>query len=676
MSDYKETKLYRRTKYILFNLLLIAAAFCITFALFFFIPTTFFAKIFSETATFGILWVIWFFLIRRTFLGGWLGRLIVYFQRFRDTGRYSKGGNARFTGMLEEYLFRKVSDTSIYLGRSLFSRFWSIGPKSDKHMITIGGTRSGKGACCMIPNLLKWNGSILCIDPKGTNTHVTAERRRRMGNTVHIIDPFHVTTTETASFNPLDIIDTNSRTVSEDIKLIADALIPEDADTKQPHFPAAAKAIFSGYIVHVLTSGLYENPSLIDVFDIVHSSGDEWIDTHARMMMNTSCRGLAKIAAVAVREGIDKGEHHSVISTMKTQLHWLTSVGFPDVLARSSFSFEDMKNNRTSVYLVIPPDMLKIHNKFLRLFVSIAISRYSRGGKAKIPGLFVIDEAAALGHLEEIETAYSLVGSYNLKMWTFFQNRGQLDKHYGSEAKSLINGSHAVQLFAIEHEDAEWVAAMLGTRSMVDLNDLSSASSVMGLRNAASIVDEIGDRANEDLAKAQYIIRLGKLPMKLDMLPYFRSYTFAPLAFRDPDHPWPTRTHIVGRYPSIIKSFFINFFSFEGRIKPLRFSIEFVLKYVIIFTPLILTKDLIKLYSYEALIASRIISAPVIMIALTATIVKRLRDANIPLYFSLLFPFLILTGLLSTFFEIKQILLLGVISFMVIFFICIFAKSK
>ena len=569
MSDYKETKLYRRTKYIIFEILVFVTAIFLINLLAYLAPQilSFFARLIAsikpddsltaskiisfvysfpkpayQLAKIVLFLFLWGY-FRGWFIGGWLSRLIVAIQRFKDQGLFSKGGNARFSGIFEETLNLQKYSSDIYFGRSLFSRFWSIGSNSDKHMITIGGTRSGKGACCIIPNLLNWSGSILCIDPKGTNTHVTAECRRRMGQTVHILDPFHVTTTETACFNPLDSIDPTSRTAADDIKLIADALIPEDSDTKNPHFPAAAKAIFSGYVAHVLTSGLYKNPSLIDVFNIIHSSGDEWIDTHARMMMNTSCGKLAKIAAVTVHEGIDKGEHHSVVSTMKTQLHWLASEVFSNFFTCSTFSFEDMKERKTSIYLVIPPKMLQTHSKFLRLFVSIAINCYSHGGKAKIPGLFVIDEAPALGYMEQLSSAYSVMGSYNLKLWTFFQNRGQLDDLYGSQAKSLISGSRAIQLFAIEHQDAEWVAAMLGTRSMVDLDNLSSESSVMGLRNAASIVDEIGDKENEDLAKAQYIIRLGKPPMKLDMLPYFKSYRFALSSFRDPDHPWPPKPY-------------------------------------------------------------------------------------------------------------------------------------
>jgi len=37
----------------------------------------------------------------------------------------------------------------------------------DRHMITVAGSRAGKGVSAIVPNLLTYKGSILAIDPKG-----------------------------------------------------------------------------------------------------------------------------------------------------------------------------------------------------------------------------------------------------------------------------------------------------------------------------------------------------------------------------------------------------------------------------------------------------------------------------------------------------------------------------
>ena len=52
-----------------------------------------------------------------------------------------------------------------------------IGWNDDRHVMTIAGSRAGKGVSLIIPNLLLYEGSALVIDPKGENARITARRR-------------------------------------------------------------------------------------------------------------------------------------------------------------------------------------------------------------------------------------------------------------------------------------------------------------------------------------------------------------------------------------------------------------------------------------------------------------------------------------------------------------------
>ena len=54
-----------------------------------------------------------------------------------------------------------------------------IGWKDDRHVMTIAGSRAGKGVSLIVPNLLLYEGSALVIDPKGENARITAGRRGR-----------------------------------------------------------------------------------------------------------------------------------------------------------------------------------------------------------------------------------------------------------------------------------------------------------------------------------------------------------------------------------------------------------------------------------------------------------------------------------------------------------------
>ncbi|HWG42861.1 MAG TPA: type IV secretory system conjugative DNA transfer family protein [Gemmataceae bacterium] len=62
------------------------------------------------------------------------------------------------------------------------------------HTMVVAPTGVGKGVSCIIPFLLTCEESCVVVDFKGENALLTAERRRRMGQQIVILDPFKVVT--------------------------------------------------------------------------------------------------------------------------------------------------------------------------------------------------------------------------------------------------------------------------------------------------------------------------------------------------------------------------------------------------------------------------------------------------------------------------------------------------
>src|SRR5271155_2618652 len=121
----------------------------------------------------------------------------------------------------------------------------AIGVPDDRHIITIAGSRAGKGRSVLVPNLITYPGSILAIDPKGDLASLTADWRADMlGQKVIVLDPFgvagDVATRHGGVFNPLTILDEDSPTLIEDAGLIADALIVPAPGAKEPHWDERA----------------------------------------------------------------------------------------------------------------------------------------------------------------------------------------------------------------------------------------------------------------------------------------------------------------------------------------------------------------------------------------------------------------------------------------------------
>lgn len=83
-----------------------------------------------------------------------------------------------------------------------------VGLETERHALTIAGV--GKGACVIIPNLLRWPHNALVIDPKGEAAEATAETQEAMGQAVHVLDPFdsaRVPDRFKACYNPPDELD-------------------------------------------------------------------------------------------------------------------------------------------------------------------------------------------------------------------------------------------------------------------------------------------------------------------------------------------------------------------------------------------------------------------------------------------------------------------------------------
>ena len=80
-----------------------------------------------------------------------------------------------------------------------------IGIDDNRHILTVGGSRSGKSVT-LIDNLLFYPGSALCTDPKGELARITARRRAALGQKVYVLDPFNRCGRRRlfrASYNPL-----------------------------------------------------------------------------------------------------------------------------------------------------------------------------------------------------------------------------------------------------------------------------------------------------------------------------------------------------------------------------------------------------------------------------------------------------------------------------------------
>ncbi|MCB2062672.1 MAG: type IV secretory system conjugative DNA transfer family protein [Novosphingobium sp.] len=386
----------------------------------------------------------------------------------------------------------------------------------DRHMLTIAPTRAGKGSSSIIPNLLTYDGSVLIIDPKGENALITADQRDRMGQELHIVDPWNIAANGCASrFNPLDWLDPNDPDITENAMLLADALVVGKGNKSDPFWTEEAKALLHGKILYVATDPREaDQRHLARVRDLLLLDGEDMTNLWQRMMDSPH----HIVASTGVRcAQKDEKLMSNVIASAQAETHFLDSARIRESLSRSDFKFEDLKTRPMSIYLVLPADRLDTFGRWLRLLIQQAITVNARNieQKPEKPILFMLDELPSLSRLSAVEQAFGLMAGYGMTMWGVAQDLSQLVKIYGEHGyQTLIANSGIVYMGSRDKMTAEYFSSLCGMQTVWNISTaisraVSTSSGAKGGSSSHSTTDSsTAALTQRPLAFADELMRL------------------------------------------------------------------------------------------------------------------------------------------------------------------------
>lgn len=281
-----------------------------------------------------------------------------------------------------------------------------IGIEDDRHILTVAGSRSGKSVG-LISNLFFYPGSILATDPKGELASITATKRMALGQKVYVVDPFGVASKDTlpfrASFNPMSVLSIGSPTFLEDAALIAESIVVQSADQKDPHWDESAKNFIEGVIIHVATARRQAGQRhLILVRELIkralwkeesdeedEKSGPSMPLLYEEMMANAyelmdepkaEDIGSALMASALDFYGKRGNELSSVHSTVNRHTKFLDYSAFRQVLKEHDFDLAELKQNPkgVSIYLCFPATRIEIARRWMRIFVNQLLDAMER----------------------------------------------------------------------------------------------------------------------------------------------------------------------------------------------------------------------------------------------------------------------------------------------------------
>ena len=381
-----------------------------------------------------------------------------------------------------------------------------LGLDDDRHFVTIAGSRSGKGTSAIIPNLCIYQGSVVCLDPKGENASLTATRRgpggngcEGMGQEVFVLDPFGVASVPDdlrAGLNPLALLDPESPLVVNDAEMLAEGLVVP-TNSRDVHWDDSARNFIKGLILHLITTT--ERPNLFTLRRFLTRGDTEgWEAACAacedggddlqkflkatpsafRFLLNTMQNNehatLAGVIAGAAEtlSACGDDERGSILSTARRNTAFLDTLAprFVETLEGQGRTFAPdifKKAERgASLFLCLPAERMGTHGRWLRLMIGLLLEWAYRDlspPACGAPFLFLLEEFYALGPMSVIEKAAGYAAGFGVKLWAILQDIQQLKALYPESWQTFLANAGAVQIFGVSDADTtSYVSKALG----------------------------------------------------------------------------------------------------------------------------------------------------------------------------------------------------------------------
>jgi len=364
----------------------------------------------------------------------------------------------------------------------------------DGHIITVAPTGAGKGRGAIIPNLLRYQGPVIVVDPKGENCRVTARARRAMGHDVRVIDPFGLISEDTDQLNPLDVLSRPGVELESEAQALAMMLAGGDHSMKEPFWEIWGRSLVSGVIAFVAEHEPEENRHFGRVRELLKN--DDVVFTLAKLLDDhPDMTGLARTEIASFLQLTDV-TRSGVLATAQSFTEVVNSAPARRTLSRTTIDLDAAADGRPiSIYLVIPPDKLASHGALLRLWIGTLLKTVmNRTERPEHDTLFIIDECAQLGQLEHLRVAMTLLRGYGLKVWAFFQDLSQLRRLYPDDWQTIVNNAAVFQTFGLtNHVMATETANIVGDVDAFALRALARDRQVLAAARATAQVCRLPD---------------------------------------------------------------------------------------------------------------------------------------------------------------------------------------
>jgi type IV secretion system protein VirD4 len=316
-----------------------------------------------------------------------------------------------------------VSNDRPVLGRRTW-RGIAYGPvvrlESRSSLLVVGPTQTGKTSSLVIPALLSWSGAAVVTSVKNDVMEATSRWRAAIGD-VQVLEPGRE---EGLTWNPLEGIGTLRHALRVARDLTSGSSTRGDTEFWNA---LASKMVAALLMLAVQNSG--------DIFDVA-------MIVENRRFERWAHEGATSEASELMRSFLDHDAKtlDGVVTTAETMLlPWR----FRQPLAR----IRPVVAGAHTLYLCSPRNEQQQYEPLfrgaLRMILEEQQSRVEQ--KTQVPLLMVLDEAATVASLDELDQMAATVSGLDVTLVTIVQDFAQLSARWGARAQTIVN-NHATRL--------------------------------------------------------------------------------------------------------------------------------------------------------------------------------------------------------------------------------------
>ncbi len=256
------------------------------------------------------------------------------------------------------------------------------------HLLTVAATQKGKSSTLVVPNLLRYRGSCVVLDPKG---ELYRDNRRMASNPGaglqhRAVHGWH------RQFRPAAPHQDHF-----DARAMAGVLIADDP-RRSRSFGMNAIAFLAAVILSVAEGAPPHRRTMQEIRSI--TSGNDMLD-YARDLVrpDAGTRQSGKIVLGKRPESLS-----TLMQTINTHLA-IFDDGNLSATAGKAVDFRTLKDQTATVYINVPFGKMSTYSPYLKLVLTTALdAMLINERKPDIPVLFLLDEFLSLKHFPEFRT--------------------------------------------------------------------------------------------------------------------------------------------------------------------------------------------------------------------------------------------------------------------------------